>query len=134
MATRTNRRWAGRRGHWEEVLRAWRESGRSVAKFCRRRGLATPTFYQWRKRLGGSARLTTGEAGGRARPKPQGGFLPVRLVPASGAGRTTVEVMLLGGRVLRATGEFSPQMLAELASALEAGRSSAASASADLRC
>lgn len=54
---------AGRTGcgaaavRWREHLAAWAQSGLSQAEFCRRRGLALPSFYYWRARLRGERRL-----------------------------------------------------------------------------
>ena len=36
---------------WTEVIQAQAESGLSIAKFCRQRGVAQPSFYAWRKKL-----------------------------------------------------------------------------------
>jgi transposase-like protein len=37
-----------------ELLRQQQQSGLSVSAFCRNRGFSDQTFYNWRKRLGGS--------------------------------------------------------------------------------
>src|SRR5262245_32281584 len=36
---------------WRRWIDQWRASGLSVRDFCARRGLATPSFYAWRRRL-----------------------------------------------------------------------------------
>lgn len=36
---------------WRERVARWRASGLSVAEFCLREGLSSPSFYIWRKRL-----------------------------------------------------------------------------------
>jgi transposase-like protein len=40
-----------RREFWGEAIRLWVNSGLSVQAFCRREGLATQTFYSWRREL-----------------------------------------------------------------------------------
>lgn len=36
---------------WEDRLRSFERSGLSVVDFCRREGVSTPSFYQWRKKI-----------------------------------------------------------------------------------
>lgn len=100
-----------RAAYWRGVLDAWRRSGMSVAAFCRRRDLAEPTFYAWRRRLK--------RAGPPSAPAPA--FVPVRIVPtpAPFAGRAIVELTLRGGRVMRVHADFTPHSLAALAAAVE---------------
>ncbi len=102
-----------RAAYWRGVVEAWRRSGVSVAAFCRRRDLAEPTFYVWRRRLE--------DAQGTRPGTPAFVRVPVRVVssPAAPAGRTSVELTLRGGRVLRIQADFTPQSLAELAAAVE---------------
>ena len=40
-----------RQRYWEEVVRRWKESGRSVRDFCRAEGLRESAFYFWRRKL-----------------------------------------------------------------------------------
>jgi hypothetical protein len=61
------------------------EAQQSVAEFCRREGVSAPSFYHWRKRLGG----------GLGRAEEPGDFRRVRLV-----GSTGVAVRLPGGTQL----------------------------------
>jgi putative transposase len=39
---------------WSELIRQQQQSGLSVSAFCREHGFSDQTFYNWRKRLGGS--------------------------------------------------------------------------------
>ena len=36
---------------WQRRIEQWRASGLSVRDFCDRHGLATPSFYNWRRTL-----------------------------------------------------------------------------------
>jgi hypothetical protein len=42
-------------GLWRDRLARFRKSDLTVTEFCRREGVSTPSFYQWRKRLGQAA-------------------------------------------------------------------------------
>jgi hypothetical protein len=79
----------------------------SVRAFCARRGLATPSFYAWRRVL---------EQRDAERPT----FVPVRVVPdalATCAG--TVEVVLSSGRIVRVTPGFNVATLRQVLAVLE---------------
>jgi len=98
---------------WRALVGEHARSGESVAEFCERRSLKTPTFYQWRRRLAGVAT-----------PVPAG-FLPIEIaarrsrrssVSSASAG---VEVVLEGGRRLRLERGFDPAVLAAAVTALE---------------
>lgn len=58
---------------WARIIEAQRQSDRTVAEFCRRRGIAKATFWYWRKRL-----VTTEKQAQVA--KPAQGFLAVPIV------------------------------------------------------
>lgn len=91
---------------WRGLIHEFRSSGESVAAFCAGRGLAKPTFYEWRRRLA-------------ARDAPAA-FLPVQVAPAPGAASSGgVEVVLRGGRRLRLERGFDPAVLVAALSALE---------------
>lgn len=57
---------------WQERLRRFEESELSVKEFCARESVSDPSFYQWRKRLGGAESSRS-----RRRAKPA--FQPVRV-------------------------------------------------------
>lgn len=93
---------------WRALIEEFTGSGESVATFCTRRGLAIPTFYQWRRRLASSEG-----------PAP---FLPVRVVgsrPPSAPVSSGVEVVLRGGRRLRLERDFDAAVLTAAVAALE---------------
>jgi transposase-like protein len=70
---------------WGERLRRYGRSDLTVAEFCRREGVSAPSFYQWRRRLCGTAdsRAKRGASGGRE----TAAFQPVLL---AGAGVVTI--------------------------------------------
>lgn len=67
---------------WQRRMSRFEGSRQSVVEFCRREGVSSPSFYQWRRRL--AERSGAGEKAA--------GFTPVRLV-----GSTGVAVQLAGG-------------------------------------
>jgi hypothetical protein len=68
------RRKRGSKGaEWRKRLGRHRRSGLTVARFCKRQGVSTASFYAWRKRLDGA------EGAGEKRSPA---FRPVRLTSA----------------------------------------------------
>jgi hypothetical protein len=128
--------------HWEEVVRRWRESGRSVREFCHSAGLRESAFYFWRRRLVRRDRQVGGtrspaeaigatSAARRSKrasplPCPPPSFLPLRVVEPSvtEAGPPLavggVEIVLGQGRTVRVRAGFDRQTLAEVLAMLEA--------------
>jgi transposase-like protein len=95
---------------WRRWVEQWQGSGLSVRAFCARHGLAEPSFYAWRRRLG-----------------PGGGapaFVPVRIAaePAADAAYP-FEVVLAGGRRLRVAAGADRATLGQLLAVLEGGPS-----------
>lgn len=41
---------------WAERLERFGKSAKTVAQFCQGEGVSSPSFYRWRKRLGGVAK------------------------------------------------------------------------------
>ena len=102
---------------WRRVLGRWNRSRLTVAEFCRRESLASPTFYAWKRRL--RDRSPRPSATFPASPTPA--FLPVRVVPGSAtfSGQTLVEVPLRDGRVVKISSPLGPRDLAGFVNALE---------------
>jgi len=46
-----NRRWAGRRAYWRELLERQAHSGLSISGFCAQEGVHVSSFYEWRRKL-----------------------------------------------------------------------------------
>lgn len=90
-----------RRGEsgWREVLGRCAGSGLTVEEFCRREGIATASFYRWRKLLGVSCGSDEVEqAVNLPLPRSQPGFVDLGSVGMSGA---RVEVHLELGDGIR---------------------------------
>ena len=67
-----------KRSEWHERLRRFARSKLSVAEFCRRERVSTPSFYQWRRKLADSS------SGSPARRSPaRASFVPVQVAPAT---------------------------------------------------
>ncbi len=72
-----------KRQQWVERLERFRKSGKTVAEFCRAEMVKTPTFYQWKRKLGSS---TTAKSSNHGRPRVKSkrpanspAFKPVRI-------------------------------------------------------
>jgi len=92
---------------WRERLERQSHGKYSVAEFCRREGVSQPSFYHWRKRLGGLRRRQRGTPKARPASKPQ--FLPVE-VPSSLL-TTGVRIELPGGAVVRLPQDVSVEIV-----------------------
>lgn len=95
---------AGRHVVWRQRLERFAGWTGTVAEFCRREGVAQPTFYQWRKRLqlaGEPATVdaTKGLAGARVAEEATRGR--ARFVELSVAAAAAVEIELPNGVVVR---------------------------------
>jgi hypothetical protein len=99
-----------RQEFWRQVVARQRKSGLSIRRFCEQEGLATATFYIWKRRLGQ----------GTAGTLVPVGFAPVQVVPestpATAAG--SMEIVLPHDRRIRLTGVVDRQQLAEVLAAL----------------
>jgi transposase-like protein len=95
---------------WRALVAEFTRGKETVAAFCRRRGLKTPTFYEWRRRLSAL------DAADRAPA-----FLPVQVTPppATAPLASGVELVLASGRRLRVERGFDPAVLAAVVAALD---------------
>ena len=93
--------------HWRRCIGQWRASGLSVRAFCARHGLATASFYNWRRVL-------------ERRAADQATFVPVEVVAgAVPAHATGLEVVLADGRAVRIAPGFDAATLRRLLAVLE---------------
>ena len=81
---------------WRRRLARWRQSGLSLAEFCRREDVSPASFYAWRKRLAKSGK--TNAHARQAPPRPL--FVPVELDLAERSDGG-VQIELPGGAVVR---------------------------------
>ncbi len=78
---------------WRERLARYRLCAETVADFCEREGVSTPTFYAWKRRLTSVVvRRQRNEV--PARPAPL--FVPIAVASAA----TGVRIVLPGGAVV----------------------------------
>jgi hypothetical protein len=92
---------------WRLWINEWQRSGLSVQAFCARRGLATPSFYAWRRTL-------------EQRVAAQAVFVPVQVVAdAVPPQASALEVVLTEGRTVRVAPGFDAATLRQLLAVLE---------------
>jgi transposase len=93
---------------WRRRIDQWRVSGLSVRVFCARHGLATASFYNWRRVLQR-----------RAAAEPLA-FVPVQVVAdVVPAQASALEVVLADGRAVRVAPGFDAATLRRLLAVLE---------------
>src|SRR5436309_8966665 len=98
---------------WRRWINQWRASGLSVRAFCARHGLATASFYNWRREL---QRRAAAEQAAAEQPA----FVPVQVVAdAVPAQDSALEVVLAGGRTVRVAPGFDAVTLRQLLAVLE---------------
>jgi hypothetical protein len=92
---------------WRRWISQWRASGLSVRAFCAQRGLATPSFYAWRRTLA-------------HRANEQAAFVPVQVVADTPPAQASpLELVLAKGRTVRVAPGFDAATLRQLLAALE---------------
>lgn len=80
--------------YWERMISSQKTSGLTTVEFCRRRGISTGSFYQWRNRLG----MREGSSQGESLPKAPS-LVPVQLI--SGLPQSGITIELPNGIRLR---------------------------------
>jgi transposase-like protein len=98
---------------WRRMVRQWRDSGLSIAEFCRRQGLSAASFHAWRRIVA-------------QRDLEAASFVPVRVRAETGAGATDraasgLELVLQGDRRLQIGPAFDDATLRRLLAVLEEG-------------
>jgi hypothetical protein len=92
---------------WRRWISQWQTSGLSVRVFCARHGLATASFYHWRRVL--ERRTTERHA-----------FVPVQVVADTPLPQASaLELVLLAGRAIRVSPGFDAATLRRLLAVLE---------------
>jgi len=101
-----------KRRYWGAVLERQARSGLSIAKFCRSEGVSEPSFYWWKRALGGGKAKTKrpGRSGARraagrtSEASPR--FVPVRITEERCPG--TIQVMWPNGLSVQIPAECNP--------------------------
>jgi hypothetical protein len=93
---------------WRRWIDQYRVSGLSVRAFCARHGLATASFYNWRRVLQ------------RRAAAEQTAFVPVQVVADAVPDRASaLEVVLTDGRTVRVAPRFDAATLRQVLAVLE---------------
>jgi transposase-like protein len=132
-----------RQSYWEQVVRRWKDSGRSVRDYCQAEGLRESAFYFWRRKLElrglateavskprrKVARVAAVAALPEQQPSPptrfagapgMPSFLPVRVVQDSAVSVARgVEIVLAHGGMVRVSPGFDRQTLTDVLAVLE---------------
>lgn len=122
-----------RQSYWEDVVRRWKESDRSVRDHCRAEGLRESAFYFWRRKLerpgrpSGTVGQSPAKASRRLSESRRGtpSFLPVRVTapvsesPGPAEAARGVEIVLRQGGMVRVPVGFDRQTLADVLAVLE---------------
>ena len=105
-----------RREWWRRQIQRQKEGSLTVAKFCRRLGVSTVTFYAWKRRFREApTALPLGPERPSARPMSEvngastPAFLPVSILDAGRAGQ--LEIELANACVVRLQGAVDPKLL-----------------------
>ena len=99
-----------RREVWHARMERYRRSNLTVVEFCRRERVSTPSFYQWRKKLGADD-----FAGGRQLRVAEPKFVPVVLTEALAGAVPTLR--LPGGASIELPASLAKRQLTELLAA-----------------
>jgi hypothetical protein len=99
---------------WRSLVAEQRQSGLTIAAFCRRRKVTEASFYWHKRRFAEARRRATAN-----RTQPSAGLVPVEVVGSavSAPGACTAELVVRGGRAIRI--EASAVDLARLIDELE---------------
>jgi transposase-like protein len=101
-------RWRENWVKWRELIAEQSGSGRTIAAFCRERGLTTSQFFAWKKRLRQGIAEQFVEV--------QVGTAPAQLPKANGR---AIEVLLSEGRRILVQPGFDAEHLRAVVAALE---------------
>jgi transposase-like protein len=100
MSKRSKKAWR----KWRRLIREHARSGQTVTAFCRERGLCTPYFFTWKKRL---------------QEDTQRKFLEVQVIGGASSGEA-VEIRLQNGRSLMVRPGFDVEHVRALLAVVEA--------------
>lgn len=110
--------------YWQQLIRDWRSSGRSLKAFCRERQLNYGTLGWWKRQLAGRehVRSTACEPSPANRSELLATtFAPIRIQAEDhDAHESRIEIVLPGQRCLRLRGPIDRQQLTDVLAVLEA--------------
>ena len=98
---------------WHALLAEQKESGQSIAAFCRERALPVWQFYEWKKRL------RPAEAPSFVAVEVSAPETPVTLLPTVPVPSAPIEIRLRDGRSLLVGPDFEASHLRRLLTVLE---------------
>ncbi|MGZ6673913.1 MAG: IS66 family insertion sequence element accessory protein TnpA [Solirubrobacteraceae bacterium] len=102
------------REQWKKRVAAFADSGLTARQFAARLGVNPRTLTYWKWRLGAEAAASSSATG-----SAQFIELSSAVVPSDEGGDDRIEVVCIGGRVLRVGREFDRATLVRLLDALE---------------
>jgi len=104
---------------WRDVIERQGRSGWSVVDFCRREGVSTASFYNWRRRL-----REAGGRSGKGDPRGRTAFVPVSVqagtqdVRGDGSVTACIEIVLPGEVTIRVNDGASRETLVDVLAAV----------------
>lgn len=110
-----------REAQWRKRIEEQSRSGLSVRAFCRHEGITEPSFYDWRRRLGQSARAGVAPSGEGASVAPAFARVVMAMNEEPNPRLSRIEIECRGGRVIRVGPGFDRATLIEALSVIEAG-------------
>jgi transposase-like protein len=101
------------RERWRQIVERQQDSGLSVAEFCRRRGVAAPSLFAWKRRLGAEAPPEARPTFVAVRPEAEPTLTPGGVDPAA-----AIELHVGARRLILPRG-FDPATLRQVLAVLE---------------
>jgi hypothetical protein len=96
------------RSRWQSLIELQPQSGMTVTDFCDAHGVATASFYQWRRKLA-------------QQPPPDSAFLPVHVTEESTNSASPIRIRFACGAVAEIPTEDQRSLVAVVDQLLAAG-------------
>ena len=106
------------REKWRQIILSQRDSGQTVAAYCRARGIGQASFFAWKRRLraaSGATEFVEVKAAADAMPDADGAHEKV----STQGGAWAIEVCVRGGRQVRVRRGVDRELLIETIQVLE---------------
>ena len=105
-----------------DMMRRYRESGLTVAAFCKRERLSVSLFYYWKREIARrDLGLPKGSGNGKPRPHRESPFVPLNVCRVE-LDQAPLELVLGDSRRVRIGGDFDADVLKKLLAVLEPAR------------